>query len=719
MASILYPDLSGNGKGVLDLPQPMGTQGEIGATGLGAVQGASAIINANKRGEPYAMGWGGITTKETYTRTVTQSEQFASEYYTTLRGPKYSVTTDGTPYPRFAFTYPVPHNLIAGDRIEVTGASDVGYNGTRIVYSVIDDLTIYVDYGGAVLGSSAGIRVANFGTVFNATDEIIRYSFPREGMNVAASQNWGRGAQFVRDSVRAYDFAGGRFTYEFMIRDDQVELMFPSGGSFDVWVDGSLLSLTSFTMSGGYPLTFNKFVFGSKRLKHIRVQCENTQCAGIAVRERTNLFSVTGPRKLRAAFLSDSFGEGIGGTTPKFGFLALLCQRQGWDLANLSVGGTGINTDGGGSLGKKKYIDRVSELQAYDPDIVVIDNSINSIGTLALLDCADLITAIKIAAPHARIIGFGRRWPTYLPTPATLSDDVTFRAACLLNSVSFVDGGIGAHGLAPWLTLNNQNTYYNGVQATATSALTGAVVTGTTITNIGDGYDFFGSYPVTVTGGGGTGAAITANWNTEVTSVQVLNGGFGYTVAPTVVIESGATGVVNRDGATAISSVTITNSGGGYTTPPVVTFTGGAGAGAAATAVLSNGRVVAVTVTNAGAGYTSDPTVTISESTTKATGTALISGGKVTGVTITSKGSFYNSIPRVRFVPDVTGGQGAIAVAHVTNKLNSLTITNGGTGYTTAPTITIGHPTGGDPTHPKNMGHIMLAERYGAGVDNL
>jgi hypothetical protein len=57
--------------------------------------------------------------------------------------------------------------------------------------------------------------------------------------------------------------------------------------------------------------------------------------------------------------------------------------------------------------------------------------------------------------------------------------------------------------------------------------------------------------------------------------------------------------------------VTVTNPGSGYASVPAVTFSGGAGTGAAATAVLTNGSVTSVTVTNGGSGYTSDPTVTI------------------------------------------------------------------------------------------------------------
>lgn len=53
----------------------------------------------------------------------------------------------------------------------------------------------------------------------------------------------------------------------------------------------------------------------------------------------------------------------------------------------------------------------------------------------------------------------------------------------------------------------------------------------------------------------------------------------------------------------------VTAGGTGYTSAPTVGFTGGAGTGAAATAVLTDGVVTSITITNAGTGYTSAPTI--------------------------------------------------------------------------------------------------------------
>lgn len=58
-----------------------------------------------------------------------------------------------------------------------------------------------------------------------------------------------------------------------------------------------------------------------------------------------------------------------------------------------------------------------------------------------------------------------------------------------------------------------------------------------------------------------------------------------------------------------ITSIVLLNGGSGYTTAPTVTITGGGGTGATAVAYVNNGVVTSVELTNPGSGYTSDPTV--------------------------------------------------------------------------------------------------------------
>ncbi|MDN3694724.1 hypothetical protein QWZ06_21880 [Chryseobacterium tructae] len=76
-----------------------------------------------------------------------------------------------------------------------------------------------------------------------------------------------------------------------------------------------------------------------------------------------------------------------------------------------------------------------------------------------------------------------------------------------------------------------------------------------------------------------------------------------------------------------------------------------------------------------------------------ATATATISGGAINGVTITNGGSGYTTAPTINFYGGgsiVNGGTKARATANLTNgTITSITINNGGSGYTSTPTVTI------------------------------
>lgn len=61
-----------------------------------------------------------------------------------------------------------------------------------------------------------------------------------------------------------------------------------------------------------------------------------------------------------------------------------------------------------------------------------------------------------------------------------------------------------------------------------------------------------------------------------------------------------------------ISIINLLEGGSGYTTAPSVSITGGGGSGATATATISSGAVTSISITNAGSGYTSVPTVSFS-----------------------------------------------------------------------------------------------------------
>ena len=144
-----------------------------------------------------------------------------------------------------------------------------------------------------------------------------------------------------------------------------------------------------------------------------------------------------------------------------------------------------------------------------------------------------------------------------------------------------------------------------------------------------------------------------------------------------------------------ITSVAI-NDGDFYTSAPSVSLSGGGGSGGSLTAVVSVG----------GSGYTSAPTVTIASSpysvfnsNANATATATVSGGVVTSINITNAGLYLETVPTITLSGG--GGSGAFAKCVMTKSgntysvssiviagpINSITINNAGSGYTSPPTI--------------------------------
>lgn len=162
-------------------------------------------------------------------------------------------------------------------------------------------------------------------------------------------------------------------------------------------------------------------------------------------------------------------------------------------------------------------------------------------------------------------------------------------------------------------------------------------------------------------------------------------------VTPRVIVASGWT----SQQYTGVDTVAITNRGSGFTSAPTVGFTGGSGTGAAATATISKG-VSSVTVGAPGVGYTA-ATVVFSPPAAggeRATGTVTVSAGAVTGVTVVNKGHGYGDTEVV--TATIYGdGTGALATPVMTGVLESVTITNGGKNFVSAPSVTF---TGGAGT---------------------
>ena len=218
--------------------------------------------------------------------------------------------------------------------------------------------------------------------------------------------------------------------------------------------------------------------------------------------------------------------------------------------------------------------------------------------------------------------------------------------------------------------------------------------------------------PVTISSEAGLieafGEPVANNSEYFLSATNYLN--YGGTLSVTRVNTDQLKNAVSRLGQS-VSSVTINNptTNGKYVSAPSVSFSGGGGTNAAGTAVLdANGRVSQVVITNSGSGYSSQPTVTFGDvgvtgQATVAQGTtaeasaslANVSAGALTGnLTITNGGTGYSSNP----VVSISGGGGSSAGVTVTPTITDGVITaiavSGGSGYSSAPSISIAAPTG-------------------------
>jgi lysophospholipase L1-like esterase len=73
------------------------------------------------------------------------------------------------------------------------------------------------------------------------------------------------------------------------------------------------------------------------------------------------------------AFLGDSWTAGAGAEGRR-GYVVRTAQRLGWGYANLGVGGSGYSVPG---PHHSPFADRIAELAALDPDVVVVQGSLN------------------------------------------------------------------------------------------------------------------------------------------------------------------------------------------------------------------------------------------------------------------------------------------------------------------------------------------------------
>lgn len=292
-------------------------------------------------------------------------------------------------------------------------------------------------------------------------------------------------------------------------------------------------------------------------------------------------------------------------------------------------------------------------------------------------------------------------------------------------------------------------TIANGGTITTTS---GTVTLIATLTSNPTGNIFLNGNAVTTNGG-----SINFNSNVILGSTTTINSGnsatANVTFSGTVNDNNGAIAGTPTTDFGQITTIPVASGGSNYLVAPVPTITGGGGAGATATTTLVGGVVTAINITTPGSGYTSAPTVTIPGRLTatatinglnqvatinatpgsgfnyavapiatisapnqvggiQATATAIINGaGVVTGINITNPGSGYTSAPTVTFPARAISGTPTIGVGLIT----SIPVANGGSGYTSSPSISI---TGGNGTGATATANLTLGVVTSITVNN-
>lgn len=213
-------------------------------------------------------------------------------------------------------------------------------------------------------------------------------------------------------------------------------------------------------------------------------------------------------------------------------------------------------------------------------------------------------------------------------------------------------------------------------------------------------------------------AVVEAVMNYTILSVDVTNGGSGYTSRPSVTLEEdgGAIGLAEKN--LAVSRVHVASAGTGYKKPPGVRFTGESSSAASAVVSKMRCKLKSIQLTSGGSGYVNPPRPEITDSRGNAQdiGSATISNGVVTGVTLSSAIFFYlmPGTYSVTFANTTTGGSGASAQVEVEGDgIEEVLVISGGNGYKEPPSVSFVLTDGGSGASAE--ARMMSVESVGVG----
>jgi lysophospholipase L1-like esterase len=168
-----------------------------------------------------------------------------------------------------------------------------------------------------------------------------------------------------------------------------------------------------------WTLRYRLLDYGTKAVRKVHLQLNNFM--GLRIEPGTTITPVQTAKGPRTIFLGDSFTEGTQGPNPSGschgGYVITAGMAAGLDAWASGVGATGIVNDYGGSGGRVKFRDRVSQdVIPFAPDVVVIAGGINdrllvADGTVTpeqyRAEYDLLIEAIRTGLPAAKIVVLG------------------------------------------------------------------------------------------------------------------------------------------------------------------------------------------------------------------------------------------------------------------------------------------------------------------------
>ena len=419
---------------------------------------------------------------------------------------------------------------------------------------------------------------------------------------------------------------------------------------------------------------------------------------------------------------------------------------QGWKMMSDPSSATAVATIGVGNItGIVLTSGGTGWVSA--PTVTFVGGGGTGAQAVATID-SGVITGVTIidsgsgytSAPAIAFIGVGVGGGATAYIDGVVGISVTHGSFGYSSAPSVVLTGGGGSGATAEATINDAGvitgivvTFSGGGYTSAPTVSFTGMVNGLTVTNGGEGYITAPTVTIAPPAVGTTATALVEFSGVLLRSIDRAAGGTDYTSDPSARVatdDGGYHSLLKAEISTnSVVSIPVTTAGSGYDVPPVISFSGGGGC-AAATATVSGGGVVSSAVSAPGKGYTSQPTIlfhnatgvgataeaslkaiqakvmnggggyAVSDFITLAGGTFATSttvqvasitsangiAGEISAVTVVTAGS-YTALPANPVAQDLTTGAGTGATFRVFWGVEAIAITNVGSGYVGAATV--------------------------------